>query len=582
MKDEDKTKEQLLDELIQTRRRIAELEEAENERKEAEDALQQSESNYRTLFDQATDGIMVMPVGGTNFTVNESFAKLHGYSSPKEMEHLALSDLDTPETARLAPERLRRLLTGESMNFEVGHYHKNGHEVLLNVSCNVIQIGGESYFLGFHQDITERKHAETLLRIEHELALALGSASSISEAMERLLDAAMKIEGIDSGAVYLMNSARGGFQLVSHVGLSPSFIDRVSYYSPASPQARLVMQGEPTYWAEVSRMLDNQSLLEEEGLTSSAVIPVKSEGQVVAVLNLATRTQIEIPEGTRNALETIAASIGGIVFRVNVEEALRSSQERLNLALKSSKAGTWDRDIAADKAAWDEHIHRIFGLAPGSFSGKLEDFLDTVHPDDRERVRDEMTSAMDGSADYSTTYRVIWPNSSVHFLADRGKVYHYTAGRAMRMIGVCWDITEQKITDDALRESEVRLSLAINAAGAGLWVTEPETGHVWFTPKTRELFHFAPDQELNYESFFKVIHPEDHERVDQAVQQALQSGEKVQIEYRIVLPDGSVRWLGVRGQRYLKATGEPVTSQIKPARPALREVEGINKADSAK
>ena len=133
-----------------------------------EEALQQTESKYRTLFDQATDGIMMMPIGGTDFTVNESFAKLHGYGSPEEMEHLTLPDLDTPETAKLAPERLRRLLTGESMNFEVEHYHKNGHKVLLNVSCNVIRIGGESYFLGFHQDITHRKRAEEALRESEE------------------------------------------------------------------------------------------------------------------------------------------------------------------------------------------------------------------------------------------------------------------------------------------------------------------------------------------------------------------------------------------------------------------------------
>ena len=55
----------------------------------------------------------------------------------------------------------------------------------------------------------------------------------------------------------------------------------------------------------------------------------------------------------------------------------------------------------------------------------------------------------------------------------------------------------------------------------------------------------------------RVIHPEDHERVDQAVQQALQSGENLLSDYRIVLPDGSIRWLGVRGQRYLNSTGEP-------------------------
>ena len=115
----------------------------------------------------------------------------------------------------------------------------------------------------------------------------------------------------------------------------------------------------------------------------------------------------------------------------------------------------------------------------------------------------------------------------------------------------------RKRSDKVLRESEARLSMATNAAGAGLWSMEIDTGKVWVSEKTRELFHFAPDQELNYESFFKVIHPEDHERVNQAVQQALQSGENLFSDYRILLPDGSIRWIGARGQRYLKATGEP-------------------------
>jgi len=116
----------------------------------------------------------------------------------------------------------------------------------------------------------------------------------------------------------------------------------------------------------------------------------------------------------------------------------------------------------------------------------------------------------------------------------------------------------RKRADETLRESEARLSLATNAAGAGLWIMEPENGYVWVTPKTRELFHFAPDQELNYKSFFQVIHPEDREQVHQAVQQALQSGENLHSDYRIVLPDGSIRWIVARGRRYLKSTGESV------------------------
>ena len=112
-------------------------------------------------------------------------------------------------------------------------------------------------------------------------------------------------------------------------------------------------------------------------------------------------------------------------------------------------------------------------------------------------------------------------------------------------------------TEHALRESEAKLSVATNAAGAGLWIMEIETGEVWGSEKTRELFHFAPDEKMNYERFFKVIHPEDRDLVRQEVQQALQSGENLLCDYRIVLPDGSIRWIVARGQSHLGSAGKP-------------------------
>jgi PAS domain S-box-containing protein len=115
----------------------------------------------------------------------------------------------------------------------------------------------------------------------------------------------------------------------------------------------------------------------------------------------------------------------------------------------------------------------------------------------------------------------------------------------------------RKQTEAVLRESEVRLSLATEAVGAGLWIMDVDTKKVWVSPKSRELFHFGPDEEINYESYFRVIHPEDRDRVNQEVQHALRSGEPLLCDYRIVLPDGSIRWIVARGQRFLKSSGEP-------------------------
>jgi len=112
-------------------------------------------------------------------------------------------------------------------------------------------------------------------------------------------------------------------------------------------------------------------------------------------------------------------------------------------------------------------------------------------------------------------------------------------------------------SDQALRESEARLQLTADSAGAGLWMLSVETGRIWATAKMRELFHFAPEEELDYESFLNAIHPEDREAVRQAVEQALQTRVELRVEYRIVLPDGSFRWISTHGSSLCDPSGEP-------------------------
>jgi formate hydrogenlyase transcriptional activator len=111
--------------------------------------------------------------------------------------------------------------------------------------------------------------------------------------------------------------------------------------------------------------------------------------------------------------------------------------------------------------------------------------------------------------------------------------------------------------DQALRESEARLQLTADSAGAGLWMLAVETGQIWASAKMRELFQIAPGEELNCERFLNAIHPEDREVVHQAMQQALQTREGLRVEYRIVLPDGSLRWIVTRGSSPCDPSREP-------------------------
>ena len=124
--------------------------------------------------------------------------------------------------------------------------------------------------------------------------------------------------------------------------------------------------------------------------------------------------------------------------------------------------------------------------------------------------------------------------------------------RLMLIAQVFSNALARKQAENRLRESKMKLDMATNAAGAGLWIVNPGTGYVWFTPKTRELFNIAPDEPLNYESLLKLVHPEDYARFHQTVQQALQSGAPLRCEFRILLPDANLRWLIAIGQRHLR------------------------------
>jgi PAS domain S-box-containing protein len=343
------------------------------------------------------------------------------------------------------------------------------------------------------------------------------------------------------------------------------------------------------------------------GIRSVLTFPLSCEGEIIGALNFSTvKRKHNWPEPIIRRLRLISQIFAGALAQKHAEEELREqlrfetllaelstrfvnlhadqvdesiedAQRRVCECLGLDLSGLWQWGKETPRIFKMTHLYRPLGGPPRpepmyahehfpwcqeQLEANKTVVISSTEDVPAEAARDQETWRRFG-AKATLTFPLSLtggpPIGALSFI-DMQKERTWPAALIQRLQVVAQMFTNiliRKENDTALRESEERVSLTTEAVGAGLWVMEIDTKKVWVAPKTRELFHFSPAEEITYESFFKVIHPDDRERVDQAVQHTLQTGEFLHCDYRIVLPDGSIRWMVARGQRYQNLTGQP-------------------------
>jgi two-component system CheB/CheR fusion protein len=133
-------------------------------------------------------------------------------------------------------------------------------------------------------------------------------------------------------------------------------------------------------------------------------------------------------------------------------DRLRTSEERLRLALMTGRMGVWDWDIASGTVTWSPGMEGIAGIEPGTFGGTMDAFMSLLHPDDRGRVRLAITRALEDTGDYDEELRVVGADRAVRWTVAKGTVIRDPQGKPMRMLGVAIEVTERRRLEDALRE----------------------------------------------------------------------------------------------------------------------------------
>lgn len=146
------------------------------------------------------------------------------------------------------------------------------------------------------------------------------------------------------------------------------------------------------------------------------------------------------------------------------EAARINSEEKLNQALAAAQMGAWDWDLESDHINWSDSVESIFGMSPGSFDGKYQTYLNSVHPDDLPIATQAVNTSLETGAEYEVENRICAEDGSIRWVAAKGAVIHAASGKAIRITGTVMDITKRKEIELALEKERQQLRQIITNA----------------------------------------------------------------------------------------------------------------------
>lgn len=299
------------------------------------------------------------------------------------------------------------------------------------------------------------------------------------------------------------------------------------------------------------------AILERDRQWAGELIHTTRAGQRVIVES---RQQLIETNGRRLVLETNR----DITERKQAEAALRQSAARLEFILDAAQFGTWEVDlrsqayVAHPRSLKHDQIYGYDSLVP---YWDYDTFISHIHPDDRPLVAAKFQQTITAYTDWNIECRMIRANGSLGWLWIKGSIYRDLTGQPAWLMGLVADITDRKRTEEALRENEDRLRMAITSAQLGIWDWNLVTDELKWDVACKAMFGLPPEAESNIQVFFEALHPEDRDRLQEVVQVALNpvSGGLYDTEYRTIgIYDKVERWLRAKGQAYYDINGKPL------------------------
>ncbi|HEX3453233.1 MAG TPA: PAS domain S-box protein [Gaiellaceae bacterium] len=489
-----------------------------SERHGAEEALLRSEERYRNAFASAAIGMALIAPDGRFIQVNDSFCELVGRPA-EELCTLTWRDVTHPDDLGVDVGLMRQLIAGEirSYHAEKRYRHQGGADVWALITVSLVRDaeGEPLHFVSQIQDVTERKQAEeqlaqSRLQLAHAQRLAQIGNWKWHVATDAVTwsDELYRIFGLDPGLDLPSTEALRDFVHPDDRARVRELSDRVRETGESyTHQYRVVLADGTTRWVEGRGVAS----IGEDGLS-------------------------------------MHGTIQDITDRKQAEHALATSQARLAKAQRIGQIGDWKRDGPDQPLTWSDETYRIFGLDPESGPPTYDRLLAVIHPDEREEFERIVKACRVDGKPYSHEYRVVLADGSVRWIHGRGELVPGAGDGPATTRGTAQDITERKDVEQRLAEAQ-----RIAQIGNWAWREDPQT--LTWSEELYRILDFDPGDEPSLEKLTQRVHPDDREAFERVVAEARERNEDYLHQYRIVLRDGSIRWIEGRGVAIAGVTG---------------------------
>lgn len=253
---------------------------------------------------------------------------------------------------------------------------------------------------------------------------------------------------------------------------------------------------------------------------------------------------------------------GLAIFFTDVTERREGEEERRKEVVVRAHAeqmahlGYWVWNISENKLRASDELYRIYDVEEANLSPTFDGYLSRIHPQDSERVRDTIESAVRDGGQFDNELRIVRPSGEIRYLHSWGTVVEGASAQGAELRGACLDMTDLIKTADGLRRTEEWLAAALESVKVTVFEWNVHTNDVrWAVGSERALRISAEELGKSFDAYLEHVHSDDKESLLEAVRRLLENGSPVDHDHRIISARGHERWVEARAMAFKDTTG---------------------------